>query len=608
MRRRRPVGRTGLGGPAVLLGLAWTLPSALPQQPSEALIPSLGLGVIRCSATSAPPIVRAEGASELLGDVVITCQNVGPAAGTPGRGFFEADISLSLNVDFAGYADSVSGSDVSDAVLVVNGNHCLNPGSERAFGECGLETDTVQDAMLAQWDRSSPGLLRWNGIAFPIPGAAIGSVTQVAEPVSDCSEHFGDSGGCHPLSTTFRLTNIRANVVQLGVTGASAAASVPLLASLSIRARNAEVALAESTVQMAAAAPGLRVETQPIDSAGLCSRGEAEARIDIAEGFATAFKPAGRPRFQPGDPGWRDDFYPLDEFARDNTFSLPGTRLRIALSGLPAGLEVSVPRSVACAAASGLEGNLLELALVDGVDASGFGGAVAQGASTEYEVLAPSTASEAVAVYEITQANPLAQEECRLPLRFSQSGGAGTTPEDRRITVSVHLAPLGSGGADPEDGSRFVSGKLTPQPSFHVRSCGTTLFFPFVTNRSNFDTAILIANTSRDPLGTRYQEGRCTLQYHGSGVEGQRQPSVQTTVLVEAGDQVAFTLSNGNPNQGVSSVSDFQGYLVAVCGFQYARGFAFVTEQVNGTAILAQGYLAETIRSLGEAAASFPRP
>ena len=607
MIRRRAESRTGLGGLVVLVGLVWTLPSAWPQEPSESLIPSLELGVIRCSATSAPPIVRAEGTSELIGDVLVTCQNVGPAAGSAGRGYFEADISLSLNVGFAGYADAASGSDVSDAVLVVNENHCFNPSGERTFGECGLETDTVQDAMLAHWDRSLPQLLRWNGIAFPIPGAAIGSLTQAAAPISDCSERFGDSGGCHPLSTTFRLTNIRADVAQLGVTGASAAASVPLLALLSIRSQDAEVALADSTIQVAAAAPGLRIDTQPIDSADLCSRGVAEARIDIAEGFATAFKSAGRPQFEPGDPGWREYFYPLDEFARDTTFSLPGSRLRIALSDLPEGLEVSAPRSFSCAAA-GSEGNFLQLALVDGADASGFGGAVTQGTSTDHELLASSIASEAVAVYEIVQANPLAQEECRLPLRFARSVGTDPLLEDRRIKVSVHLAPLGSGGTDPEEGSRFLPGRLTPQPSFHVRSCGTTLFFPFVTNRSNFDTAILIANTSRDPLGTRYQEGRCTLQYHGSGVEGQRQPSVQTTVVLEAGDQLAFTLSGGNANQAVSSVTDFQGYLVAVCGFQYARGFAFVTEQINGTAILAQGYLAETIRSPAEAVAAFPPP
>lgn len=583
------------------------LPSASPQEPAGTLVPSLELGVIHCSLTSTPPIVRAEGTIELLGDVLITCRNVGPVAGSAGQGSFEADIRLSLNVGFAGYADSASDIGVSDAVLVVNENHCFNPSSRRTFGECGLESDTVQDAMLADWDGSSPAVLRWSGIAFPIPGAAIGVAGQVAEPVADCSQRFGESGGCHPLSTTLRLTNIRANVAQLGVTGTSSSSSVPLVASLSIRARDARVVVANSTVQVAAAAPGIRIGTQPLDSAGLCSRGAAEARVDIAEGFATAFKSTGRPGFEPGDPGWREFFYPLDEFARDNTFSLPGTRLRIALSSLPEGLEVSAPRSFACAAA-GSESNLLQLALVEGADASGFGGTVAEDASAEYDLLAPSSGGDAVVTYEVTGANPLAQEECRLPLRFARSEAVESTLEDRRVQVAVHLAPFGAGGTDPAEGSRFLPGKLTVPHSFHIRSCGTTLFFPFVTNRSNFDTSILIFNTSRDPLGTRYQEGRCTLQYHGSGVEGQSQPSVQTSVLLEAGDQLSFTLSEGNLNQGVASVSDFQGYLVAVCGFQYARGFAFVTEQINGTAILAQGYLAETIRSPDKAAASPPQP
>ena len=59
------------------------------------------------------------------------------------------------------------------------------------------------------------------------------------------------------------------------------------------------------------------------------------------------------------------------------------------------------------------------------------------------------------------------------------------------------------------------------RPSFGMTGCGTTIFFPFVTNRSNFDTAIVISNTSADPHGTRHQSGECILRYHGSRGEGQ---------------------------------------------------------------------------------------
>ena len=39
------------------------------------------LGVITCNSVAVPPIVRAEGIAELVGDIVLTCTNVPPAIG-----------------------------------------------------------------------------------------------------------------------------------------------------------------------------------------------------------------------------------------------------------------------------------------------------------------------------------------------------------------------------------------------------------------------------------------------------------------------------------------------------------------------------------------------
>ena len=129
-----------------------------------------------------------------------------------------------------------------------------------------------------------------------------------------------------------------------------------------------------------------------------------------------------------------------------------------------------------------------------------------------------------------------------------------------------------------------------------------------MTNRANFDTAIVIANTSADPLGSRHQAGRCRLQYHNSNADGQVELVAQTSVELEAGKNLAFTLSDGNVLQGVDAVTDFQGYLVAECGFQHGQGFAFVTEQINGAAILAQGYLAEIVQGSLNAGATTTEP
>ena len=130
---------------------------------------------------------------------------------------------------------------------------------------------------------------------------------------------------------------------------------------------------------------------------------------------------------------------------------------------------------------------------------------------------------------------------------------------------------------------------------FQINQCATNLLFPFVTNQAGFDTGIAISNTSRDPFAdqnTRLQAGTCTLNYYGGTTGGGAAPAAQTTnAAVEGGAQLLFVLSSGG-NLGVAATPGFQGYIIAQCRFQYAHGFAFVTDGPIGQAKVAEGYLA----------------
>ena len=110
-----------------------------------------------------------------------------------------------------------------------------------------------------------------------------------------------------------------------------------------------------------------------------------------------------------------------------------------------------------------------------------------------------------------------------------------------------------------------------------------------MTNQAGFDTGIAISNTSRDPFAnqnTRLQAGTCTLNYYGGTTGGGAAPAAQTTnAAVEAGAQLLFVLSSGG-NLGVAATPGFQGYIIAQCRFQYAHGFAFVTDGPIGQARL----------------------
>jgi hypothetical protein len=125
---------------------------------------------------------------------------------------------------------------------------------------------------------------------------------------------------------------------------------------------------------------------------------------------------------------------------------------------------------------------------------------------------------------------------------------------------------------------------------FTVNVCQTNLLFPFVTNQAGFDTGIAISNTSSDPFGTTSQSGNCEINYYGASTGGGAAPSKQTTTTPIGGGQVlAFSVLAGGTN-GIAATPGFQGYIIAICNFRYAHGFAYISN-VGGDRV-AEGYLA----------------
>ncbi len=591
----------------VLIG-AMLVGAVLPSVASAQLISpvsSAELGQIRCSATALAPLVRIEGTSELVGDIAITCENRGPGRRFEASGFLVVDLAVSLSVGIANQSGFGLGADVTDAVLVVNEKTCLASTSERLFSDCGASGSTVQDPMLGRRGSASPRMLRWSGVALPIPGVAIGSESARAVPLEDCVGRYGVPGGCHPTTTSVRLTNIRVNAAEAGVGGDARSGAIPIEAVVSMSSGGGSVVLEAGTLPVAHAAPGISAHARSVQAGRLCSEGEAFGEVRIFEGFASAFKAAGGQSLEPGRPGWRDDYYPTAAGAAAHPSP---TRVRIGLSAIPEGVSVAAPPAPACASEGGAA--RLRLGLVEGASASGLGGTVVSGEPAPDVPLTVSETAEAFAVYEVLAADPSAQEECRIQFRLTPSDSDGHAIRGGQVAVDASLAPLGPPASSGPLGARprFVAPERVPRPSFPVDECGTTLFFPFVTNQTTFDTAVVLVNTSADPLGTRYQPGSCSLTFHGAGLEGEQSATFRRTVEIDAGEQVAFRLSSGNAERGVDPLPDFQGYLVAQCSFQYAHGFAFVTEQVGGASVLAQGYLAEVVSRSAESARSDPAP
>jgi hypothetical protein len=199
--------------------------------------------------------------------------------------------------------------------------------------------------------------------------------------------------------------------------------------------------------------------------------------------------------------------------------------------------------------------------------------------------------NSATAVWEVINTNPATPENFDFGVYDTTTSNPATnTPTPGTATVNLSYAPtsptlpvpsayLQASGtltiprfADTSNGSNILT----------IVQCQTALLFPFLTNQVGFDSGIAIVNTTTDPFGTKPQAGTCKLNFYGSPAT-----AAFTTPVINSGNPDAPA---GNWAFMASTIAPgFEGYMIAVCNFQLAHGFAFVTDL--GAQRLAEGYL-----------------
>jgi hypothetical protein len=248
------------------------------------------------------------------------------------------------------------------------------------------------------------------------------------------------------------------------------------------------------------------------------------------------------------------------------------------------------------------------------------------------------TTGQATAIWEVTNAQPSAKETLtfNVYVAYAAAPGSGVTttnpyglPQINGIlgqalnNVSLSFAPEPSQGAfsasaGPVAGATIIPRFTIANPSnglfVNITLCQTTLLYPFVTNSpvgstGGFDTGIAVANTSMDPFGTKFsggvvsstgvfpianttsalpQTGSCTLYPYGQTISSTGAPSAAPS-LKQGCDQISnavpgtncFPVVSPGTVQAVNASNifpGFQGYVIAVCNFQYAHGYAAVTD------------------------------
>jgi len=196
----------------------------------------------------------------------------------------------------------------------------------------------------------------------------------------------------------------------------------------------------------------------------------------------------------------------------------------------------------------------------------------------------------ATAVWEVVNTNPSAQETLKFGVYTTYVSNVGqNSPPAGTATVNLSFAPTppsftaaaGAAASNLLTIPRFIADPNAAKNFAIINICRTILLYPFVTNQIGFDTGLAISNTSTDPFGTSPQAGSCTLNWYSGATSP---PPTNTGNIPTATAYV--TLAS-------TTVPGFQGYMIAVCQFQYAHGFAFISDL--GAQKLAMGYLALVI-------------
>jgi hypothetical protein len=573
-----------------------------------------------------PPIVRAEGLAELLGDIVLNCTGGTPTAA--GATVPQVNVQVFLNTNVT---SKLLVSPWTEALLLIDEpSSPSNPATPQLI--CGAAGTVQGPTGVCTVTGTGNGVGTYSGVgerANIFQGRTNGanSVVWLGVPVD-------------PPGTTatriIRITNLRGNANQLGVSSTliptQIVAFISATGTTSIPINNPQqiIAYVQTGLSFSVreadgdATSGLTfnqcvTNNSSFASSATATSGCVDFRLRYEEGFASAFKVRGTAQNPPpatSIPGaiftqMETGFYnPAFSNQVNNTtlgdlgqagLATQGTRLRAVFNNVPAGVRLYVTTTQG--AATGGNTAVLINTAADGSGA--YSPVVATGSTTATCAFFPSLAVSEVplfpaatggfsgsAVWELTAVDPLAigRVEFGLLVAYTAATTNNMPTPDVQATVNGMFAPVSTvtTASATAPVPRFAD-TSTARNTLIIVQCQTNLLFPFITNQAGFDTGIAISNTSKDPFGTATQAGACSLYYYGD-VNGTAATPVDTTnAAVPAGDYLVFTL-NGGGKFGVDPQVGFQGYMIARCNFQYAHGYAFISDL--GAQRLAQGYVA----------------
>ena len=498
-------------------------------------------------------IIRAEGTSELLAPLVITCTNSTGAATAATTG--------SVNV-------SLPGATITSKVL------------DATAGK--TEVVAVVGAGSPVFGTVTAGNINFNGLTLPVTAPAASFTVTISNirvngglvaaagsiPVINVSGYIVSANAASVPLTLFAggqyayiQNGLAAPAYYNGYTGAAAG-------SYFAGAKSGDTSKTKSFTTCTLVSP-VNDAVDLINAAAVAAGASNAFTVRVGANFTGAFKSAAN----------EASSLPVTSGLNNNTVA-NGTRFQISFPTLPAGVSVYVPTSIITSTATGSTIQLSSTA-----------------AGTAHAVTTPSTSSDVwngkTAVGEVKGSNTLALVSGTAVFEVLTDGDgtptfdipvfvvakANTVAPGSTLSATVGFSPNGSTAIPNFTAGTAVVGGST------FSACSTSLLFPFVSNQLGFDVGIVIANTSSDPtnLVKLNQTGTCSLSFYGAGAPA----TAASTGAVAAGRVYVGLLSEVAPG--------FQGYMVAKCDFQYAHGYAYISYGLGTSAGVASGYLANVI-------------
>jgi hypothetical protein len=606
---------------------------------------------MQCAVTAGvPPVVRQEGFTELVGDILITC------TGGTQQAPFLANFTVFLNTNIT---SRLVTADLSEALLIIdeagapsNPAFCVSPGvSANGNGVApfigGVAPTCNSGAQVAGGPQAGTYNVFHASRTQDISGAA-----------RENSLTWGNIPIVPPGTTgtrTFRVTNIRANATAITSGGFGLPGQIVAFVSAfppgALPLNNPQQLIGYVQPGMAFDLRNCQNSDSSSTNIEQCGTGSTSAGRDLfanpqadkslgalasfrfREGFQSAFKP----RVAPGQsttgmlPGTtfnaESGFMHTGTLGTNTGLADSGTRLAVRFTNVPSNTIVFVStRNIAVGPArarlvttdiNGAGGGSPAFDPTGGGLPSGYVGprlncaAAGSTVAGDWPAIAIQTpGGSGLAVWEIVEdattpglAGIIEEMIFYYGVAYQFSTQAGQPPTLALATANVvgNFAPFYAAANTMSSVlpiPRFINNPQTPLQLFRITACQTNLLFPYITNAAGFDTGLAFANTSEDIFSdpqNRRQQGTCRISYFGSLAADPATLVTRTettTKDVRAGEVLTYILSSGSTYWGLQGYPNFTGYAIAQCGFRFGHGFAFVTDGPIGSARVAEGYLA----------------